>query len=206
MYSGNLIRTTHLTGTSTDIGLLIGSILRGNVTQLWKLQLLLGLAGAFWFGGLISFYSTREFASRALLFSATLFFSIGIALVIFLVKTLGISLLQAATGEWGWQEAMDLILEETRPEGGAVTPAHLMQVFDKIDDDGNGYIEEKELYSTLRDWGLAKLSKRKVKAMISVADSNDDGLISRDEWRCFWEKTCATPELSQHLSMPSVSM
>ena len=31
-YSANLIRTSHLTGTSTDIGLIFGQMLRGN----WK--------------------------------------------------------------------------------------------------------------------------------------------------------------------------
>ena len=59
MYSANLIRTTHLTGTTTDIGLFIGMAVRGNRTNNWKLYILMSLATAFWIGSLVGFYASR---------------------------------------------------------------------------------------------------------------------------------------------------
>jgi hypothetical protein len=58
LYSANLLRTTHLTGTTTDIGLLIGASLRGNRVNEWKLWILIGLAVSFWTGSLVGFYGT----------------------------------------------------------------------------------------------------------------------------------------------------
>ena len=78
MYSANLIRTTHLTGTSTDIGLIIGQMLRGNWKNYWKFKVLVGLATFFWLGGFISFYSASWLMSWSLWFSAALFLMIGV--------------------------------------------------------------------------------------------------------------------------------
>lgn len=73
----NLIRTTHLTGTSTDIGLIAGQMLRGHYKNAWKFKVLVGLASAFWFGGFVSFYSASALMSHSLWISAALFLTIG---------------------------------------------------------------------------------------------------------------------------------
>ena len=44
MYSSNLIRTTHLTGTTTDIGIILGQLARGHHKLAWKLYVPLSLS------------------------------------------------------------------------------------------------------------------------------------------------------------------
>ena len=106
IYSANLIRSTHLTGTSTDIGLFIGQIIRGNRTNLWKLVVLISLALAFWLGGVASFFVTAYFTSYSLLFNAGLFFLIGTSLICFLVHDLHVSVSAALLGTWMWKRVM----------------------------------------------------------------------------------------------------
>lgn len=50
-YYGLIIRTTHLTGIVTDLGVLIGQRLRGTRVETWKTVLLLSLVGGFLIGG-----------------------------------------------------------------------------------------------------------------------------------------------------------
>ena len=106
-YSANLIRTTGLTGTTTDIGLISGRILRGNLMDLWKMLLLIGLTFAFWLGGIVSFYSTRYFTIHSLLFNAGLFSLIGLSLILFLEHELDLTASEAVMGTWDYKETMD---------------------------------------------------------------------------------------------------
>jgi uncharacterized membrane protein YoaK (UPF0700 family) len=107
MYTANLIRTSHLTGTSTDIGLILGQMLRGNWKNYWRLKVLVGLASSFSFGGLISFYAATEYFHRAFWFSAGLFFGIGMAHLAYVMLTHKISLLQASFGMWTLDAVLD---------------------------------------------------------------------------------------------------
>ena len=86
-YTANLIRTSHLTGTSTDIGLIVGQMLQGNWTNYWKLKILVGLATSFWFGSFISFWAAKEFLSQSLWFSAALYLMIGSGHLLFVTST-----------------------------------------------------------------------------------------------------------------------
>ena len=95
LYSGNLIRSSHLTGTSTDIALFTGQLLRGNNTNNWKLIVLVALAISFWTGGFVSFYATQHFTTKTLLFNASLFLAVGIMLILFLMHEHSISFAQA---------------------------------------------------------------------------------------------------------------
>ncbi len=52
-YYGLIIRTTHVTGMTTDIGVLIGHFIRYRRIELWKLLLLTLLLCSFFTGGLI---------------------------------------------------------------------------------------------------------------------------------------------------------
>lgn len=38
-YSGNAVRTTHLTGASTDFGIALGHILKGRTGEWWRVQM-----------------------------------------------------------------------------------------------------------------------------------------------------------------------
>jgi hypothetical protein len=73
MYSANLIRTTHLTRTTTDIGLFIGQWVRGNHTNNWKLYILSGLAASFWIGSYIGFEASKFKRKYSLIFNTVFF-------------------------------------------------------------------------------------------------------------------------------------
>jgi hypothetical protein len=88
-----------LTGTSTDIGIFLGQLLKGNRQNLWKLLVLIALATAFWLGGLVSFYATTSFTHFSLLFNAGLFLAIGAALILFIVVELHVPIEAAITGK-----------------------------------------------------------------------------------------------------------
>lgn len=53
--TSNLIRTSHFSGISSDIGTYLGQYVRGNKENLMKLKLFLVLASSFWLGGVIAF-------------------------------------------------------------------------------------------------------------------------------------------------------
>ena len=53
-FSGNLIRTTHMTGTATDFGLILGKFIMGEFKDLWKSKLLASLYLFFLLGGVLS--------------------------------------------------------------------------------------------------------------------------------------------------------
>lgn len=93
-YSANLIRTTHLTGTSTDIGLILGQMIRGKWKNYWKFKVLVGLALSFWLGGLISFYSASALLNHSLWFSAALYLIIGLTHITFVVLTQNVGFIQ----------------------------------------------------------------------------------------------------------------
>jgi PAS domain S-box-containing protein len=186
-YSANLIRTTHLTGTSTDIGLIMGQMMRGNWKNLWKFKVLCGLATSFWLGGLISFYSASAFLSNSLWFSAGLFLSIGLTHLIFVVVTQKVSFVQAMLGNWKWDKVLQQMASSVNKGSGStalsdLTPEQVDQVFDEIDDDQSGEIDAEELYHALNKMGI-KITMKCVGQMISVVDENDDGVIDREEFR-----------------------
>ena len=197
MYSANLIRSTHLTGTSTDIGLFIGQLISGNKQNLWKLRVLLCLTTAFWIGGLISFYATTHFTHFSLLFSAGLFLLIGAQLIYFLVHELHISVLAAITGTWLWQKVFDQIedhLFDSLRQGQDITSSeyflkssHFANYFDNhfnkqacsiIDKDG---VDEEDLAKGLKEAGIP-MSKREIRVLIRRADKNKTGKMTKEDF------------------------
>jgi len=173
MYSANLMRTCHFTGTSTDIGLFLGQWMRGNPKNLWKLRVLVGLAASFWFGAFTSFFATSRFGSMTFLFSAAFFFVIGLSLIVFLMKELDLTFWQATFGQWDWEQTLNKF---------GSTDAALLSAFDEMDADGDGYLATDELKTYIRQHGI-HISTRQFKRMFSTADRDKDGLISKAEWR-----------------------
>ncbi len=188
IYSANLIRTSHHTGTSTDIGIIIGQILRGNWKNYWKLKVLIGLASSFWFGGLISFYSATAFLHDSLWFSTALFMVIGMSHLTFVVLTEKVSYFQAAYGTWKWEVVLLKVastINETSDESNAIstlTEDQIDFVFDEIDAGGSGTINADELKSALEKMGK-RLTRKNVLAMMAVVDLDDDGGINRQVFR-----------------------
>lgn len=79
--TGNLCRTTHFTGISSDIGTFLGQILRGNRANLFRLRVFGALTLAFWTGGLLSLAAAERFAAGSLVFGALLYAALGAGLV-----------------------------------------------------------------------------------------------------------------------------
>lgn len=185
-YSANLIRTSHLTGTSTDIGLIIGQMLRGNWKNYWKFKVLVGLACSFWFGGLISFYSASAFLSKSLWFSAGLLLAIGLTHITFVVLTKKVSFVQACVGTWTWDRALKHMASSMNDGNGSttladLTPEKVDHIFDQIDSIGSGEIDANDLKEALERMGI-KLARKNIVMMIDVVDENSDGVIDREEF------------------------
>jgi hypothetical protein len=75
--TGNLCRSSHFTGITSEMGTFIGQILRGNKENMFKLQVFAGLAACFWLGGFTSFGAAKEFGNSALYISAGLYVLVG---------------------------------------------------------------------------------------------------------------------------------
>lgn len=186
IYSANLIRTCHMTGTSTDIGLLTGQLLRGYTQNVWKLGVLVSLAVPFTLGGFVSYFAMREYANHALLFNAALFFAIAVVGIAYLVMRHGLTLWEATSGSWEWHEALNALESlHYHIDDPASTERRernsLVDLFDTIDADGSGVISEAELKAALLAVGV-DLSESTLSALHAAADKDGSGAISREEW------------------------
>ncbi|MGO3346316.1 MAG: YoaK family protein [Marinomonas sp.] len=81
-YSGAIVRTTHMTGIFTDLGILFGSALRGEPFDKRKLVLFLLLIAGFIFGGSVGTYLFQVYGFNALYIPA------GMCLILAFVYTL----------------------------------------------------------------------------------------------------------------------
>jgi uncharacterized membrane protein YoaK (UPF0700 family) len=214
MYSKNLIRSTGITGTSTDIGIFVGQFLRGNRKNTWRLLVLLFLWTSFWSGGLVSLYATAQFIHLSLLLNAGLFLLIGGSVVAFLMLELDVSLLAAVLGTWHWSQALDKLaqhtteISETQPDYDddnadimLASQRRLDAVFDRIDTDHSNSIDLQELHVALKEIGI-KISKRECAAMMKRADSDRNGTISRTEWHEIAQSCCQSSSSSSQRSRP----
>lgn len=110
-YSGNIIRTTHMTGTATDIGLVLGRIIMGDWKEMWKLFILIPLFVSFFVGGIISVYVFRRMGSLSLLVNVVVFFSIGLAYSFLVASNLNIPMWKAF---FGFYELTNRQFKETK--------------------------------------------------------------------------------------------
>ena len=80
-FSGAVIRTTHVTGILTDIGLILGQAIFYPRTRkhLWKLKVLVPLYGGFCLGGVTGWIAYQLLHSRAILVPCGLLGNFGIA-------------------------------------------------------------------------------------------------------------------------------
>lgn len=105
-YNGSIIRTSHITGAGTDIGLVIGRVITGNHKELWKLQLLLPIVISFFFGGVVSVFAFESFGKMSLLVNFAVFFIIGTICWLMITKELHISI---------WNSLLRMILYQRYP-------------------------------------------------------------------------------------------
>ena len=71
-YSGAIIRTTHLTGIFTDLGIMLGAKLRGDIFDNRKALLLLLIIAGFISGGILGAYLFTAFRFQALIAPAAI--------------------------------------------------------------------------------------------------------------------------------------
>jgi len=69
-YYGLIVRTTHMTGILTDIGVLFGQLLRHRRIELWKLAVLGSIFAGFLSGGMLGTLAVERFYARAFLLPA----------------------------------------------------------------------------------------------------------------------------------------
>jgi len=181
IYSANLIRCT-LTGATTDIAIIIAQCIHGNYKGLARGVVLTAIVFFFWIGGLISFSAVRQFTAYTLLFNAGLFYLVGLTLVYYLVKELGISLYDAVFGTWKWKKVLKK-LHTLHTGDGDLTREKLMDVFDIIDaeGDGNGVIDIDELRDGMKA-AKVQIADYEMKRLFRAADDDGDGVIDRTEW------------------------
>jgi len=77
--TGNLVRSTHFSGITSDMGTFMGQVVRGNMVNWVKLKVFLSLAVAFWTGGYVSYSLTQNYGRHVLIFSSILYLILGLA-------------------------------------------------------------------------------------------------------------------------------
>ena len=82
-YSNNIIRTTHLTGTTTDFGVTIGHIIKGKTNEIHKLILQLISIISFFCGGIFGTFAFHKYNHYALSMSSFISFIIGFIYILF---------------------------------------------------------------------------------------------------------------------------
>ena len=97
-YSQNLVRTSHMSGITSDMGFYIGSMLRGEFTNVWRFLILVGLSSSFLLGGIVSYPAVMRFKSMALVFNSILYFVIALNIIGFTARQKRTSVWNVATG------------------------------------------------------------------------------------------------------------
>jgi len=191
MYTANLIRTTHLTGTTTDIGLFIGQWLRGNRTNNWKLYILAGLATSFWLGGLVGWevsYYTRQYS---LIVHSLFFFAMGCAVVGYFIVVHKMNLFDAVFGLGKYSTVFEVIVVMRHREGQTdeeVSEEELMSIYDELDSNHCGHVDQDQLVDALsaRDFEVKmqrKPLKNIVTSMLKEHDATGDWTVARADWQ-----------------------
>jgi uncharacterized membrane protein YoaK (UPF0700 family) len=85
-FSGAIVRTTHVTGTLTDIGVELGAIVVGREGQMWKLCLLIIFYLGFFIGGVLGTLVAFEQPEWSLLPPACLTFCLAMGYLYFLYR------------------------------------------------------------------------------------------------------------------------
>lgn len=88
-YSGAIVRTTHLSGMFTDLGIGLGHALRGLPMQRRRLLLCALIIGAFFGGGVFGALAFARVGTDALLLPATLTGVVGVGYAIYRHRTIG---------------------------------------------------------------------------------------------------------------------
>ena len=82
IYSNNVLRTTHMTGTATDIGLVLGTIAHAKNDEIWRLYVLVPSFITYFLGACFGASIFNSWGKYSLTFSVVLLFFIGLLYMI----------------------------------------------------------------------------------------------------------------------------
>jgi uncharacterized membrane protein YoaK (UPF0700 family) len=85
-YSGAVVRTTHLSGMFTDLGIFLGHFLRGLPVDIRRISLCATVISGFLCGGLVGTIAFRSFSYSALFIPATLTASVSLAYGLYRIR------------------------------------------------------------------------------------------------------------------------
>lgn len=77
-FEGALVRTTHLTGTVTDLGVMIGNLLKRNFVEKWTIILNLILIFSFFLGGVLGTVNFQYRGIKSLNLAGLIYLTMGI--------------------------------------------------------------------------------------------------------------------------------
>eukprot|EP00578_Thalassiosira_sp_NH16_P024234 CAMPEP_0181102102 /NCGR_PEP_ID=MMETSP1071-20121207/14128_1 /TAXON_ID=35127 /ORGANISM="Thalassiosira sp., Strain NH16" /LENGTH=971 /DNA_ID=CAMNT_0023185037 /DNA_START=77 /DNA_END=2992 /DNA_ORIENTATION=- len=84
---------------------------------------------------------------------------------------------------WPWTEVLDSICEHYGLSGnGGESIDTFVAIFDKIDTDGGGEIDQEEMYDALTAAGL-DITEEGVITLVAMIDEDGNGDIDREEWK-----------------------
>jgi len=94
-YSGSVLRTTHMTGMATDVGIVLGKVAKGQYKDAWKLKLFIPMMIGFFCGGLLGAKAVRDHGPSALLLNVAIFGGTGLLYALYVSTYHRISFMQA---------------------------------------------------------------------------------------------------------------
>lgn len=80
LLKGNVLRTAHFSGATSDMGTILGQVLRGNTVDAWKFSIFGRLAASFWIGGFLSILASKKYTEVSFLGSVALYLALWTAL------------------------------------------------------------------------------------------------------------------------------
>ncbi|CAF1116749.1 unnamed protein product [Adineta steineri] len=116
-FSGAVIRTTHVTGTLTDIGLIVGQAIFYPRTRkhIWKLKVLLPIYSGFCLGGLTGYFVYQLLLIKAIFLPCTIVGILGIA-QLFYSKIILVYNAKHITNKKDWTKMNINELSATKPQ------------------------------------------------------------------------------------------
>jgi uncharacterized membrane protein YoaK (UPF0700 family) len=76
LLKGNVLRTAHFSGATSDMGTILGQVLRGNTVDAWKFSIFARLAASFWTGGFLSILASKKYTEVSFLGSVALYLAL----------------------------------------------------------------------------------------------------------------------------------
>jgi hypothetical protein len=78
---------------------------------------------------------------------------------------------------WPWQDVLDKISEHFGLSGEVESLEAFKAIFDRIDDDGSGEIEQSELYEALVAAGVDDITEEGVLTLFAMIDEDGSGMV-----------------------------